>query len=114
MTTLTPNVKNIHNTLGHTTFDESNMLTSNLASTRIISWEEINFPESKTIRNVVPPTPIINRSVDQIMETREGDVILNFRGGNPQFSRSLSTRHGSLPYRVFIPSNSVKAIYSCK
>ena len=67
MTTLTPNVKNIQNTLGHTTLTESNMLTSNTTTTRMISWEEIDFPESWTIQNAVPPTPILNRSVEQIM-----------------------------------------------
>ena len=55
MNTLTPNVKNIHNTLGYTTLIESNMLTSSLASTRMISWGEIDFLENWKIQNAIPP-----------------------------------------------------------
>ena len=94
------------------------MLTSNIAITKLISWKEIDFSESWTIQNVVPPTPILNVSVEQIMKTREGDVILNFRKNLSQFPMSLSsrsistqgllTRNRNLPYRIAIPSISTR------
>ena len=42
MNTLTHNVKNITNTLGYTTFMDSNMLNKSFsAANRLIKWEEI-------------------------------------------------------------------------
>ena len=44
MNTLTPNVKQVSNTLGYTTLIESNMLTNSISATnRLIKWEEIEF-----------------------------------------------------------------------
>ena len=46
MNTLTPNIKNVTNTLGYTTLTESNMLSKSfLATNRLIKWEEIEFPD---------------------------------------------------------------------
>ncbi|KAI8554886.1 hypothetical protein RHMOL_Rhmol05G0131600 [Rhododendron molle] len=89
---------------------ETNMLTSNIATNRLINWEEITFPENWTITNAVPPRPIINR-IEQITQDNEGTVSLNFRNSrNNGLLRSISSRMSNThePYRVSVPPTTVE------
>ena len=47
----------------------------------------------------------MHRTIDQIIETRDGDVFLNFRKNLSQLTRSLSTRQDDLSYRVSLPAS---------
>ncbi|GMP63744.1 hypothetical protein CsSME_00025315 [Camellia sinensis var. sinensis] len=68
----------------------------------MIPWNEITFLERWKIPNAIPPKPIVNRTIDQIVQTQGGDVFLNFRTSLP---RRMSSR-SSIPYRVDLPSSS--------
>ena len=78
--TLNPRVKQI-SFPGTTTVVETNLLTSNLATNRLIKWDEINFPETWSLPQEVEPEPIINKNIEQIIQTTDGDIEVKF---NPQ------------------------------
>ena len=80
MNTLAPNIKNISNPSGFTTLIESNMFDKeNTVGQRLISWNEINFSERWKDAKAIPPKPIINRTIEQIVEMENGYIYLNFR-----------------------------------
>jgi hypothetical protein len=110
MNTVNPRVRQL-GPPDQTVLIETNMLTSNIATNRLINWEEITFPENWTITNAVPPRPIINQ-IEQIVQDDEGTVSLNFRSSHSErFLRSRSSRNNSfnstqVPYGVNIPTTS--------
>ena len=73
MNTLAPNVHQISSP-GKTVLIETNMLTSNIATPRVISWEAVQFPESWNIQQAIPPQPMIHHHIDEIIENSDGDV----------------------------------------
>lgn len=109
MNTINPRVRRL-NSSDSTVLIETNMLTSNIATNRLINWEEINFPETWTIPNAVPPRPIINR-IEQIVQDNEGTISLNFRNSS-RIPRSLSARTDNIvrPYRVSIPTSARNSV----
>ena len=94
--TLTPNVKRV-SIPGTTTLVQTNLLTSNIAMNRLIKWDKINFPLTWTLPQAIDPKPIINKDVDQIVQTSEGDIEVKF---NPQrtiiLPRSSSSRNSGI------------------
>jgi hypothetical protein len=93
LNTLNPKAKQI-SFPGTTTLVQTNLLTSNIATNRLIRWKEIDFPETWSLPQEVEPEPIINKEIGQITQTTEGDVEIRF---NPQRSikipRSISSRY---------------------
>ena len=62
----------------------------------MIKWEEIEFPDNWKTQNAVLPTPIINKTIEQIVKTQEGDIYLNFK------------RNRTLPYKVSLLLSSAR------
>jgi len=46
---------------------------------KLLKWEEISLPDELEIPNCVPLAQIERRDIDQIVEERDGRVILRFR-----------------------------------
>jgi hypothetical protein len=79
---------------GTTALVQTNLLTSNVATNRIIKWEEINFPETWSLPEEVNPRPILNKEIDQIIQNTEGDIEIRFNPNRiTRIPRSLSSRH---------------------
>lgn len=82
------------------------MLTSSIATPRMISWEEVQFPESWNIQQAIPPRPMIHHHIDEIIENSDGDVSIRFKRQIRSLSSNInSTRNISL-YRVSLPPTS--------
>ncbi|KAI5400589.1 hypothetical protein KIW84_065466 [Lathyrus oleraceus] len=93
LTTLNPKVKQLAFP-GTTTLVQTNLLTSNVATNRLIKWDEINFPETWSLPQEIDPEPILNRDIDQIIQTTKGDLEINFTPKRIiRIPRSLSARH---------------------
>ena len=94
---------------GKTVVIESNSLTTNVAVPRLITWEEVDFPDEWKLPQAVPAQALTNNQVEQIVQTPDGDVEVSFapdrvsRLSRHILSRSRSTRETPLPYRVSIP-----------
>lgn len=105
--TINPKVRQLGPT-DQTVLIQTNMFTSNVATNRLISWEEITFPDSWTITNAVLPKPIVNFNIEQIVQDTEGSVNLTFRnpllGSRSRNARSSFSSHQ--PYRVSVPTTS--------
>jgi hypothetical protein len=93
LNTLNPKAKQI-SFPGTTTLVQTNLLTSNIATNRLIKWNEINFPEAWTLPQEVDPDPIINTDTDQISQTTEGDIEIRF---TPQRSIKIPRSMSSIP-----------------
>lgn len=113
LNTLNPKAKRI-TFPGTTTLVQTNLLTSNVATNRLIKWEEINFPESWNLSNAIEPKPILNKEIDQIIQNTEGDIEVRF---NPnrimKIPRSLSSRHSVSEYYT-TPSEDNRSSSSAK
>jgi len=76
--------------------------------------EEITFPEHWTIENAIPPKPIVNNYIDQVIQEDNGSVSITFESPVRNYSRSLSSRNSFSssynPYRVSIPTTSRHSI----
>lgn len=93
LTTLNPKAKHL-SFPGTTTLVQTNLLTSNVATNRLIKWDEINFPETWSLPQEIDPEPILNKDIDQIIQTTEGDLEINFTPKRIiRIPRSLSARH---------------------
>lgn len=106
MNTMCPNAI-LRNDPGKTTVIESNSMTTNIATPRQISWNEVNFPDQWNLTEMVPPKPIIDNRVDQIIQNDEGDVEVLFapnKISRLSLSSSRSLRNNS--YKVSLPSSS--------
>ena len=64
----------------------------------------MNFLIIEKFKELFPSTLIIHRTIESIVETRDGEVFLNFRKELPQILRNLSSR-SDLPYKVSLPPN---------
>jgi hypothetical protein len=93
LNTLNPKAKQI-SFPGTTTLVQTNLLTSNIATNRLIKWNEIDFPETWTLPQEVDPDPIINTDTDQITQTTEGDIEIRF---TPQRSIKIPRSISSMP-----------------
>ncbi|KAK2362998.1 hypothetical protein QL285_088017 [Trifolium repens] len=93
LNTLNPKAKQI-SFPGTTTLVQTNLLTSNIATNRLIKWNEIDFPETWTLPQEVDPDPIINTDTDQITQTIEGDIEIRF---TPQRSIKIPRSISSMP-----------------
>jgi hypothetical protein len=87
----------LHSNPGKTVVIDSNCLTTNVAVPRLITWEEIEFPENWVLNQAVEPTPQTSgeSSVDQIIQDTDGNVMINFtsnRVSRLTLSRSSSSR----------------------
>ena len=95
LNTLNPKARQI-SFPGTTTVVQTNLLTSNIVTNRLIKWDEINFPTTWSLPNKVEREPIVNKDIDQIIQTIEGDVEIKF---TPQrivrIPRSLSSRYST-------------------
>lgn len=98
----------------HTILIDTNLCTSNVATNRLINWEEKTFLEHWTINNVVPPKPIVNNYIEQIIQDDNGSVSISFGDSLIRnYSRSLSSRGSfsfSKPYKISIPTTSRHSI----
>ncbi|KAK2385518.1 hypothetical protein QL285_072748 [Trifolium repens] len=98
LNTLNPRVKQI-SFPGTTTLVQTNLLTSNVATNRMIRWNEITFPESWSLNQVIDPEPVLNKDIDQIIQTSEGDVEIKFNSRRSfRIPRTLSERHQDSEY----------------
>lgn len=77
MNTLCPKARHI-GFPGQTVLIESNLCTTNVVTNKLLKWEEINFPESWVLPNVIPPRPILNHDVEQVVQHDDGDVEISF------------------------------------
>ncbi|KAK1360087.1 MP domain-containing protein [Heracleum sosnowskyi] len=95
LNTLNPKARQI-SFPGTTNVVQTNLLTSNIVTNRLIKWDEINFPTTWSLPNEVEREPIVNKDIDQIIQTIEGDVEIKF---TPQrivrIPRSLSSRYST-------------------
>lgn len=87
LNTLAPKARHLTKP-GQTTLVETNLLTSKVATNRIINWEEIQFPPEWTLNTAIPPQPIMDTDFDQIIQSPNGDVEVRF---TPQITARLST-----------------------
>jgi hypothetical protein len=87
MNTLAPNVLRA-SPYGHTVLIDTNLTTSKVATPRKIDWSEIKFPETWTIPQAIQPRPILNQSIENIVEELDGTVRINFN----RIGRSNSAR----------------------
>jgi hypothetical protein len=61
---------------------------------RMIRWNEITFPESWSLNQVIDPEPVLNKDIDQIIQTSEGDVEIKFNSTRSfRIPRTLSERY---------------------
>ena len=58
LNTLVPKTKQITKP-GKTTLVETDLLSSNIATNRILKWEEINFPQNWLLTSSIPPRPVV-------------------------------------------------------
>jgi hypothetical protein len=63
LNTLNPKAKQI-SFPSTTTLVQTNLLTSNIATNRLIKWNEIDFPETWSLPQEVEPEPILNKETD--------------------------------------------------
>jgi hypothetical protein len=95
LNTLNPKAKQI-DFQGSTTLVQTNLLTSNIATNKLIKWNEITFPETWTLPHAIEPEPIINREIGQIIQTTEGEVEIKFNSQRSfKIPRSISSRYSS-------------------
>jgi hypothetical protein len=81
---------------GSSTLVQTNLLTSNIATNKLIKWNEITFPETWTLPQAIEPEPIINRNISQIIQTTEGEVEIKFNSQRSfRIPRSISSRYSS-------------------
>ena len=57
LNTLAPKAKQITKP-GKTILVETNLLSSNIATNRILKWEEINFSQNWLLTSSIPPRPV--------------------------------------------------------
>jgi hypothetical protein len=111
LNTLNPKAKQI-SFPGTTALVQTNLLTSKIATNRLIKWEELDFPENWNLPQVVEPEPVLNNQVEQIVQTTDGDVEIRF---TPQrictIPRSISSRYSSNRF-YSVPSNMSRASFS--
>lgn len=114
LTTLNPKARHI-SFPGTTTLVQTNLLTSNVATNRLLKWDEINFPETWNLPQALEPEPVLNKEVDQIIQSNEGDLEINFSSKRMiRIPRSMSGRHSvnsinefySAPSQLSRPSTS--------
>ena len=80
MNTLTPNIKHISNPAGFITLIKYNIFDKeSMVRQRLLYWEQIDFLDRWKADRAVPPTSIINRTIDQIIKTQDRDIYFNFR-----------------------------------
>jgi hypothetical protein len=111
LNTLNPKARQISHP-GTTTLVNTNLLTSKVATNRLIRWDELDFPENWNLPRIVNPEPIMNRDVEQIVQTTDGDVEIRF---TPQrickIPRSISSRYSSNNF-YSAPSNISRKSFS--
>jgi hypothetical protein len=91
MNTLAPNIQSV-SPLGRTVLFDTNLTTSKVATPRQISWDEIKFPETWTIAQAIPPKPLLNHDIENIIQEIDGTVKINFHRIGSNLSRSYSSR----------------------
>jgi hypothetical protein len=98
---------------GTTTVVQTNLLTSNIATNRLIRWDEINFPETWSLENHLDPDPILNRNIDQIIQNTEGDVEIRFQSHSQRvikLPRSISSRYSRSEDKDYHPCRSSTSV----
>ena len=88
LTTLNPYVKKKTET-GQTVLIETNLYSSQVAVPKMIAWKDITFPDRWEIPNAVPPKPMIQHNIDDVIQTQGGHVYLQFQ--KPMLIRSNSS-----------------------
>ena len=107
--TLNPKAKQI-SFPGTTTVVQTNLLTSNIATNRLIKWNEINFPDTWSLPQEVESDPIINRDIDKIIQTSEGDVEIKFNALRTiKLPRTMSTRYSTPSEYYTVPNELSRA-----
>ena len=91
LNTLAPKAKQITKA-GKTILVETNLLSSNIATNRILKWEEINFSQNWLLTSSIPPRPIIETDLDQIIQTEDEEVEVKF---NPKIITKISSSRNS-------------------
>ena len=91
LNTLAPKVKQITKP-GKTILVETNLLSSNIATNRILKWEEINFPQNWLLTSSIPPRPVVETDLDQIIQSEDGEVEVRF---NPKIITRISSSRNS-------------------
>ncbi|PIA28366.1 hypothetical protein AQUCO_07100032v1 [Aquilegia coerulea] len=98
MNTLSPNAKLISNK-GNTTIIETNLGKSNMACNKIIPWDQISYPENWDHQGIIPAQPV-NRNLDQITQTPEGDIEIRFSSNRISRLRSVKNFYYQEPSRA--------------
>lgn len=126
LTTLNPYVRKKTNT-GQTVLIETNLYNSQVAVPKLIPWKDITFPEKWHIPDAVPPRPLIQQNIDNVIQTEGGNVFLRFEKPQQKLIRSNSSNasfrtaprsfsnnsfRSIPPYRVDLPESSRQSIDS--
>ena len=95
MNTLKPNVQHL-DFRGKATLIETNCLTTRVVTRRIQDWTKLPIPETWVMSKVVDPKPIMDTTIDQIIETDDGNLEISFIPNHRTrltLPRSQSVRH---------------------
>ena len=95
LTTLNPYIRK-QSELGHTALIDTNLFSSQVAVPKMVPRREIKFPDRWQINQSVPVWPIVQQTLDEVIQTHGGNVYLTFK--RPQ--RSLSGSMSSTSYRT--------------
>ena len=68
------------------------MLSSNISTNRILKWEEINFSQNWLLTSSIPPRPVVETDLDQIIQSEDGEVEVRF---NPKLITRISSSRNS-------------------
>ena len=111
LTTLNPYIRK-QSPAGHTVLIDTNLYSSQVAVPKMIEWEKITFPERWQITHAAPPKPIVRHNLEDVIQTKGGNVYLRFQRPQRQLTRSMSTASIRFtpsfrePYRVDLPESS--------
>ena len=77
LNTLAPKAKHVLQP-GETIMIETNLLSSQISVKTPIKWNDIQFPEKWVLPQVIPPLPVTEQEIDQIIQTSDGDIEVSF------------------------------------
>ena len=77
--TLNPRCKRIDKDINETILIKTNFNISNITTRRSIKWNEIAFPENRTLTRSIPKNPIIQSDFSHITQSNEGTINVNIQ-----------------------------------
>ena len=115
LVSMNPRCKRTNMSINETILIESNFDMSKITTRKAIKWSEIEFPENWILEGAIPPQPVVNNKITNIVQTSDGIVNIEFEKEKPEIeenslirrSRSQRTSYSyisPIDYRVEIPS----------